>query len=310
MSLDPVKAEPFDAPDVVRACFKMTAAGVAVAVLPYALHVGAMFALGGLNGDGFRLADDDVTGMAQVMLLCTLAGGAIVLVDGMRAAWRTRLALRAYGFVGLWLALAAIALLLWCWPPFWYVTTVWMFVGATLATRPLSWAGASTGAMDADDVRTHRRYALAIAGGITLLSHVAAWTTVVTSSFVVPPEEFARVEAIRRGEAVERRAWEAATVPEAGSIDFIEQAMDGGAVAAGRSVAGHMSGSLMAVGYWPVLAQRWIAPEAEGPTYAESWFIAALAFVLSLAFWLPWMLLWTWIGARAATTAVTRRATS
>jgi hypothetical protein len=139
---------------------------------------------------------------------------------------------------------------------------------------------------------------------------VAAWTSVVASSFAVPPEEFARVEAIRRGEAVERRAWEAEAESKAGGIDFIELAMDGGAVAAGRSVAGHESFSLMSVGYWPSLAQRWIAPAPEGPTYEESWFIAALAFVLSLAFWLPWMLLWTWIGARTPTTAAARRATS
>ena len=303
MSLDAVEADPSDSPDVVRACLQMTAAGIAVAVLPYALHVGAMLVLRALAGGGFRLADDDVTGMAQVMLLCTLAAGVIVLGSGMRAAWRTRLALRVHGYVGLWLALIAITLMLWCWPPFWYVTTVWMFVGATLATRPLWWAGASAGPMDADDVRTHRRYALAIAAGITVLSHVAAWTAVLASSFVVPPEEFARVEAIRRAEPVERREWELNAGSDGattGGLDFIEMATDGGAVAAGRYVGGHWSFTQTALGLWPELAQAWIAPGPEGPTYAESWSIAALAFILSLAFWLPWMLWWTSIGAREA----------
>ena len=84
------------------------------------------------------------------------------------------------------------------------------------------------------------------------------------------------------------------------ALDFIEMATDGGAVAAGRYVGGHWSFTQTALGLWPELAQAWIAPGPEGPTYAESWSIAALAFILSLAFWLPWMLWWTSIGAREA----------
>lgn len=301
MSLEGVGADSSDAPDVVRACLQMTAAGIAVAVLPYALHVGAMQTFRLWRGDGPGLADD-ASGMAQVLLLCTLVAGAVVLGAGLRAAWRSRLTLRAHGFVGAWLTLLLVTLAVWCWPPFWYLATAWMFVGSTLATRPLWWAGASSGPMDADDIRTHRRYALALAAGIAVLSHLAAWATVLASSPIVPAEEFARVDAIRRGEPVERREWELAGTEQAdaGGLDFIELATDGGAVAAGRSVGGHWSFTQLSVGIWPAVAQAWIAPAPEGPTYAESWAVAALAILLSLAFWLPWMLAWTWLGARKA----------
>lgn len=296
MSLDVVEVEASEAPDIVRACLKMTAAGVAVAVLPYALHVGAIFVLSALNGEGFALASDDVTGMAQVVLLCALAAGLHVLGRGVLTAIRARVALRIHGFVGAWLAIAGAALVLWCWPPFWYFTTVWMFVGATLATRPLWWAAASSGPLDADDVRTHRRFAMALTVGITVLSHVAAWTTVLASSFLVPAEEFARVDAIRRGEAVERREWELRDGEER-EPDFYDRAMLG-ATAAGRSVGGDMSAEQLFLGHWPQLVQARIAPAPEGPSYRESWYIAAIAFAMSLAFWLPWMLTWTWLTSR------------
>lgn len=305
MSLDVVEADPSDPPDVVRACLQMTAAGIAVAVLPYGLLVG-MFATFALRQGQPVLGEDDLTGMARVVLLCTLGAGLFVVANGWRAAWRVRAAISPHGRVGRWLAVAAATLVLWCVPPVWALTTLWMFVGATLATRPLWWAGASSGPMDADDVRTHRRYALAIAAGITVLSHVAVWTTVVAASFVVPPDEFARVDSIRRGEPVERREWElnaGANEATTGGLDFIEMATDGGAVAAGRYVGGHWSFTQTTIGIWPELAQAWIAPAPEGPTYAESWFIAALAFVLSLAFWLPWMILWTRMGAPQAGSA-------
>lgn len=288
-------------PDVVRACLKMTAAGVAVAVLPSGLHVGAMLVLRALRGEGLALAAEDAPGMAQVVLLCTLVAGVYVLAAGLRAAWRARLTLKTHGFVGAWIAIAVATLVVWCWPPFWYFTTIWMFVGSTLATRPLWWAGASAGPVDADDARTHRRYALALAAGITLLSHIAAWTTVIATSVGVPGDEFARVAAIRRGDPVEPREWERAALERgdaSGGLDFIEMVTDGGAVAAGRYVGGHWSFSQMSVGIWPMVAQSWIASAPEGPTYAESWLIAALAFVLSLVFWLPWVLVWTWLGAR------------
>jgi len=297
MSLVAEEVDSSGSPDVVRACLQMTAAGIAVALLPYALLAG-MFAAFALWEGQPVLGDDDLTGVARVVLLCTLAAGLVVFANGLRAAWRVRAAIGPSGRVGRWLVVAAATLVVWCVPPFWGFTTVWMFVGATLATRPLWWAGASTGPMDDDDVRTHRRYALAITAGIAVLSHVAAWTSVVALSFAVPPEEFARVEAIRRGEVVEPREWEVnsgSNGTTTGGLDFIEMT-EGGAVAAGRYVGGHWSFTQPSIGAWPVLAHVWTMPP-EGPTYAESWFIAAAAFGLSLAFWLPWMLWWTWIGA-------------
>jgi len=308
MSLDAVEADPSESPDVVRACLQMTAAGIALAVMPYALLVG-MFAAFALWEGQPVLGDDDLTGMARVVLLCTLAAGLVVIGNGLRAAWGVRAAIRPRGRVGRWLAVAAATLVVWCLPPSWAFTTLWMFVGATLATRPLWWAGASAGPMDADDVRTHRRYALAIAAGITMLSHVAAWTAVVATAFVMPPEEFARVEATRG--AAERRAREEAPKdPTSGEIDFIETVTTAGAVAAGRYVGGDMSQWQLSLGPWAEIAQAWIAPGTKGVSYADSWSIAALAFVLSLAFWLPWMLWWTWIGAREARHAGTVAAPS
>lgn len=300
MSLDAVEANPSDSPDVVRACLQMTAAGIAVAVLPYALLVG-MFAAFALWAGQPVLDDDDLTGMARVVLLCTLGAGLVVVGNGLRAGWRVRAAIGPRGRVGRWLAVAAATLAAWCVPPFWAFTTVWMFVGATLATRPLWWAGASAGPMDADDVRTHRRYALAIAAGITVLSHVGAWTSVIATAYVVPPEEFARVEAMR--DAAERRAREKAREPKeatTGGIEFVEMITTAGAVAAGRYVGGDMSQWQFSLGPWAEIAQEAIAFGTKGVTYADSWSIAALAFVLSLAFWLPWMLWWTSSGARAA----------
>lgn len=293
MSLEAVKAESSDAPDVVRSCLQMTAAGIAVGVLPYALQVGMFAAVAQWRGQPV-LGDDDLTGMARVVLLCTLGAGLFVVGNGVRAAWRVRAALGPHGRVNRWLAVAAVTLVIWCVPPFWAFTTLWMFVGATLATRPLWWAGASSGPMDADDVRAHRRYALAIAGVITVLSHVAAWTSVVATAYVVPPAEFARIEAAQA--AVERRARE----ETAGGIEFVEMITSAGAVAAGRFVGGDMSNWQLSLGPWAELAQELVAPGTKGVTYAASWFIAALAFVLSIAFWLPWMILWTWTGAPQA----------
>lgn len=298
-----VEASPPDAPDVVRACVKMTAAGIAVAVLPYALLAGLFVGISLWAGRPM-LGEDDVTGMARVMLLCTLGAGLVVLGSGLRAGWQVRALIGSHGRIGRWLAIAAATPVLWCLPPFGFVTTLWMFVGVSLATRPLWWAAASSGPLDEDDARTHLRYALAIAAGIAVLSHVAAWTTVLAATRVVPPEEFARVEAIRRGEPVERREWEVEQATQgswAGGIDFISFVTGGGAVAAGRYVGGDMSPFQFALGYWPELAQAWIAPAPEGPTDTESWSIAALAFTMSLAFWLPWMLAWTWLGRGRAT---------
>lgn len=310
MSLDAVEAESGDSPDVVRACLQMTAAGIAVAVLPYALMVG-MFAASAWWEGRSVLGDDDLTGMARVVLLCTLGAGLFVVGNGLRAGWSVRAAIGTRGRVGRWLAVATVTLIVWCVPPFLAFTTVWMFVGATLATRPLWWASASAGPMDADDVRTLRRYALAIAAGLTVLSHVVAWTGVVATAFVVPPEEFARIEAMQR--AVERREREEARHPAAGTaggIEFIEMVTSAGAVAAGRYVGGDMSLWQFSLGPWAEIAQAWIAPGTHGVDYADSWRIAALAFVLSLAFWLPWMLWWTWSGARRAEGAGSAAASS
>lgn len=289
MAHDSPLTERSDPPDLVRACMAMTAAGVAVAVLPYGLMAALFAGMTWWQGDGPVLGGDDVTGMARVLLLCTLAAGVAAIVVGIRAAWQARLGLRAHGYVGAWLALAAATIAVWCWPPFQFVTSLWMLVGATLATRPLRWALAASGPLDGDDIRSLRRQVFGLTLVITVLSHVAAWTAVIGLAPPVPDGEFARVDAIRRGEPVERRPWE-----QDGPFDV--DVVLGGAIAAGRSVGGDMSPFVFAVGPWPTLAQWWIAPAAEGPTWRESWAIAAVAVVLSLVFWIPASTLWTLAG--------------
>lgn len=283
-----------DVPDVVRACVRMTGAGIAIAVLPYALGTGALAAFDWLNG-GTLLGDDDMTGAARVLLLCTLVAAAGVVALGVRAAWQVR-GMRGGGPRS-WLAVIAATLLAWCWPPLWFLTTPWMFVGSTLAVRPLWWSHRAWGEVTADDAREHLRIALWVTAAITFLAHVMAWLLVLATAWQVPPEEFARVEAIRRGEPVELRDWErrAGDGTDDGVIVF--DTLMQGATAAGRGVGGHMTHWPTSLGLWPELAQRWMAPRPEGPTYRESWWVAGLAFAMSLAFWTPLMLAWTWLGA-------------
>lgn len=295
--------------NVVRACIRMTGAGVAIAVLPYALGTGTRVAVAWLTG-GPLLGDDDATGGARVLLLCTLVAAGGVLALGVRAAWQVR-GMRGGG-PRAWLAVVAATLLAWCWPPLWFLTTPWMFVGATLAVRPLWWSCRAWGEVTADDAREHLRMALGVTAGITLLAHVMAWLLVLATAWPIPAEAFARVEATRRGNPVEPRDSElqGGGVSE-NSLVFYESVMQG-ATAAGRGVGGCMTHWQMSLGLWPDVAQRWIAPGPEGPTSRESWWIAGLAFVMSLVFWTPLMLAWTWLGApdprrlpaAAATTAV------
>ncbi len=75
--------------DVVQACIRMTGAGIAIAVLPYALATGLVVSSDGLYNDHL-LGDDDLTVIARVLLLCTLVAGAGVVAVGVRAAWRVR----------------------------------------------------------------------------------------------------------------------------------------------------------------------------------------------------------------------------
>ena len=75
--------------DAVQACMRMTAAGIAIAVLPYALAAGVVVGYGGLYGDRM-LGDDDLTGTARILLMCTLVAGAGVVARGIRAAWTVR----------------------------------------------------------------------------------------------------------------------------------------------------------------------------------------------------------------------------
>lgn len=279
--------------DVVQACIRMTGAGIAIAVLPYALATGLVVSSDGLYNDHL-LGDDDLTVIARVLLLCTLVAGAGVVAVGVRAAWRVR-AMRGGG-PRPWLAVVAATLLVWCWPPLWFLTTPWMFVGATLAVRPLWWSQRVWGEVTAEDARDHRRMAFGLTVAVTVLAHVMAWLLVFAAAPAVPAEEFARVDAIRRGERVEPREWERGPAANAGDgIDFVDTLFPV-ATAAGRVVGGDMSHWNTAIGPWPLFAQRWIARGPEGPTSRQSWTIAGLAFLASIVFWTPLMLAWTSFG--------------
>lgn len=279
--------------DAVQACMRMTAAGIAIAVLPYALAAGVVVGYGGLYGDRM-LGDDDLTGTARILLMCTLVAGAGVVARGIRAAWTVR-DMRGGG-PRPWLAVVAGTLVAWCWPPLWFLTTPWMFVGATLAVRPLWWSQRVWGEVTAEDARDHRQMAFALAVAVTVLAHVMTWLLVFATATPVPAEEFARVEAIRRGEQVAPREWERRPEDAAdGGIVFYDGLMAGTA-AAGRSVGGDMTHWNTSLGPWPTFAQSWIARGSEGPTRRESWTIAGLAFIASLIFWTPLMLAWTSFG--------------
>jgi hypothetical protein len=276
--------------DAVQACIRMTGAGIAIAVLPYALATGVAVAAD-RQATGHVLGTDDLTGTARVLLLCTLVAGAGVLAAGVRAAWRVR-AMRGGG-PRIWLAVVAATLAAWCWPPLWFLTTPWMFVGATLAVRPLWWSQRVWGEVTAEDAQDHRRMAFALTVVVTLLAHVMTWLLVVATAPIVPAAHFARVEAIRRGEAVASRDGdrEPASVATA-RLDMLMP----GATAAGRLVGGDVTRWNTAIGPWPLFAQRWIVRGAEGPTSRESWTIAGLAFLASMVFWTPLMLAWTSFG--------------
>lgn len=279
--------------DAVQACIRMTGAGLAIAVLPYALANGLVVAYGGLNGDRL-LGDDDLTVIARVLLLCTLVAGAGVVALGVRAAWSVR-DMRGGG-PRTWLAVVAATLVAWCWPPLWFLTTPWMFVGATLAVRPLWWSQRVWGEVTAEDAQDHRRMAFALTVVVTLLAHVMTWLLVIATAPIVPAAEFARVDAIRRGERVEPREWERGPAASAGDgIEFVDT-LTPGATVAGRAVGGDMTHWFASLGPWPVFAQRWIARGPEGPTRRESWTIAGLAFLASMVFWTPLMLAWTSYG--------------
>lgn len=279
--------------DVVQACIRMTGAGIAIAVLPYALAVGLVVGDGVLNGDRL-LGDDDLTVIARVLLLCTLIAGAGVVGVGVRAAWRVR-AMRGGG-PRLWLAVVAATLLVWCWPPLWFLTTPWMFVGATLAVRPLWWSQRVWGEVTAEDARDHRHMAFALTVAVTALAHVMTWLLVFATAPAVPAEDFARVDAIRRGERVELRAWERTAPGAADDGITFDDGIMARVTVAGRAVGGDMTHWFSSLGPWPVFAQRWIAPHPAGPTRRESWSIAGLAFVASIVFWTPLMLAWTSYG--------------
>lgn len=278
--------------DAVQACMRMTAAGIAVAVLPYALAAGVVVGDGGLYGDRM-LGDDDLTGTARILLVCTLIAGAGVVARGIRAAWTVR-DMRGGG-PRTWLAVTAATLVAWCWPPLWFLTTPWMFVGATLAVRPLWWSQRVWGEVTAEDARDHRQMAFALTVAVTVLAHVMTWLLVFAAAPPVPAEEFARVDKIRRGETVEPREWERAPAVKEDMIEYLDEPL-AGATAAGRFVGGDMSQWTASLGPWPAFAQTWIAPRPEGPTRRESWTIAGLAFIASIVFWTPLMLAWTSYG--------------
>lgn len=293
MSDDPSQTSGPAVSDVVQACIRMTGAGIAIAVLPYALATGLVVSSDGLYNDHL-LGDDDLTVIARVLLLCTLVAGAGVVAVGVRAAWRVR-EMRGGG-PRTWLAVVAATLVAWCWPPLWFLTTPWMFVGATLAVRPLWWSQRVWGEVTADDARDHRQMAFGLTVAVTLLAHVMAWLLVFAAAPTIPAEEFARIEAIRRGERVAPREGERAPAAEGGGgFDFYDTLMPG-ATAAGRVVGGDMTQWNNSIGPWPLFAQRWIAPHAAGPTRRESWSIAGLAFIASIVFWTPLMLAWTSYG--------------
>lgn len=279
--------------DAVQACMRMTAAGIAIAVLPYALATGLAAGGAALHGDPV-FGDDDLTGTTRILLLCTLAAGTAVVVRGVGAAWTVR-DMRGGG-PRTWLAVMAATLVAWCWPPLWFLTTPWMFVGATLAVRPLWWSQRVWGEVTAEDARDHRQMAFALTVAVTVLAHVMAWLLVFATAPVVPAEEFARVDTIRRGGQLEPRDWERAASGEAGNgLVFVDGLM-AGATAADRVVGGDMTHWFASLGPWPVFAERWIAPRPEGPTRRESWSIAGLAFIASIVFWTPLMLAWTSYG--------------
>ncbi len=127
-----------------------------------------------------------------------------------------------------------------------------------------------------------------------MLAHVVAWASVFATAWPIGDETWVRIHA----ERAQAEARAAAGLD--GGLDFIE--MDGGYIAAGRSTANSLSIDDNQVSeLWLALAGWVVLPEAaDDPTERESWWIAGIAFVASLAFWTPWTILWAWLGGSEA----------
>ncbi len=278
-------------PSHTRALTWMAAAGIAIGVAPSALWAVVGHAVRAqLECSAYPPLSNITAGLFAVILAASafaIAGGLAHAVSLARMGGTTR------RVVVRWLVLAVLALAALVFPPFWFLGTVWLFVSATLAARPLWWGLAAQEPASPVHHRLRRR-SWRWAAGITLLSHVVAWGAVLATAFPVGTEGFARIETERRARV------NAPAGADAGGIDFIE--MDGGgAIAAGRHVGGDMSAVEASLGPWPAIAQWLIVPDgSDGPTERESWLIAGLALVASTLFWTPWVASWIRRVCRAA----------
>lgn len=244
-----------------------------------------------------ELAFTALSDAALVVLVSILAAAALALAGGVIAAIRLSRGEPPHRRFGRrWLIAVGVALSACTFPPFWFLSTPWMFLGCVLATRPVWWQlqgqpPVSTAAARACLSATVRRATV-----LAVVSHAMAWLTVIAVAWPVAPAEFARVEAERTARALGQRQ---SRQLEGGGIDFIEMTTGRGTIAAGRYVLGDMSATQFTIGLWPYLAHLLVVPDIDDdPTEHESWLVAGVAFVASMAFWTPWVILFVWLRSR------------